>query len=156
MLRFNCPAFSYDETIPSRYAGSGCDGGENLSPPLEWLDLPKGTQSLVVMVEDPDAPQGTFTHWVAYDISPDQEMLTEGASGDAEKSGFTQGRNSYGNAGYDGPCPPAGETHRYFFYLYALDIPSLEIGPGATADQVRNQIEGHVLDQAQFIGRYGG
>lgn len=152
MLKLDSASFSHNETIPERHAADTCNGA-NISPGLQFLNVPEGTQSFVVLIQDPDAPQTTFTHWVAYDIPADSDILPEGASNDG--TSFLQGRNDYGHTRYDGPCPPAGETHRYFIYLYALDVPSLDLGPGASAHQVRDAIKGHVLEQAELIGLFG-
>ncbi|HLE13710.1 MAG TPA: YbhB/YbcL family Raf kinase inhibitor-like protein, partial [Anaerolineales bacterium] len=101
-------AFNEGENIPKEYS---CDG-ENLSPPLAWSDVPQGTQSLVLIVDDPDAPSGTFVHWVVYDLPADLASLPEGASGIGR-----EGVNGFRKSGFGGPCPPRGSTHRYFFKL---------------------------------------
>jgi len=155
MFRISSPAFSHEGTFPAPQVPDTCGGSDNNSPPLTFENAPEGTLSYVVIAEDPDAPSGTFTHWVAYDIPASQDTLPEGIAKDGTTDGFMQGRNDFGNLGYDGPCPPAGDTHRYFFHVYALDIGGLNIGPGATADQVRDQIEGHVSGQSEYMGRYG-
>jgi hypothetical protein len=155
MLRLSSSAFRPNQAIPLRYVHENCGGTGNMSPPLNWLGKPEQTQSLVIIVQDPDAPGGTFTHWVAYDLPAGWSGLEEGISAKAELLGFLQGRNDFGNVRYDGPCPPAGTTHRYFFYLYALDVPRLNLGEGATAHQVREQMQGHLLAQAELIGRFG-
>ena len=135
-------------TIPARYT---CDG-LNLSPQLSWTGTPAGTKSFLLIVDDPDAPGGTFVHWVFFDVAAKTEALPEGPT--AAKLG-TAGINDFGKSAYGGPCPPKGRgAHRYFFKLSALDIPSLGLTPGATLIQVNQKITGHVLATATLIGRY--
>lgn len=154
-MRLSSDAFDNEATIPDRHAGEKCGAGDNLSPPLTWTAAPDGTGSFVLLVEDPDAPiQGSFVHWVVYDVPGDATGLPEGSSGGGGPA-FKQGRNDYRLDRYDGPCPPKGENHRYFFQLHALDVPELGLGPGATIDQVREAMDGHVLAQEQLMGRYG-
>lgn len=136
------PEFSYGGTIPKKYT---CDG-ENVPPPLRWRGRPEGTEAYVLIVYDPDAPMGTFYHWIAYDIPGDVSSL-EGELG-------TSGRNDFGGIGYGGPCPPRGSTHRYFFTLFALDA-KLGLGEGARLDEVLRAMRGHVLGYAETMGRYG-
>ncbi|MBE3109137.1 MAG: YbhB/YbcL family Raf kinase inhibitor-like protein [Acidobacteria bacterium] len=134
--------------IPARYT---CDG-LNLSPQLSWGGAPAGTKSYVLIVDDPDAPGGTFVHWVLLDIGARTEALPEGQP--ATKLGIA-GINDFGKSAYGGPCPPKGRgTHRYFFTLSALDIPGLGLGPGATLVQVNQKVTGHVLGTAKLMGRY--
>ena len=144
-LRLTSPAFTYGAAIPVRYT---CDG-EDLSPPLEWSAPPEGTRALVLLVADPDAPMGTWIHWLVYDLPPTQRTLPEGASGVG-----TPGRNSWRRTGYGGPCPPPGKPHRYFFRLYALDAP-LGLPAGATWPQVEQAMRGHILAQGEWMGVYG-
>jgi hypothetical protein len=134
-------AFSENESIPKKYS---CDG-ENVSPPLELKELPRNTESLVLICDDPDAPGKTFLHWLAYDIEP-TGSIAEG------QSVGTEGKNDFGKNGYGGPCPPGG-THRYYFRVYALDA-KLGIKPGASRSDVESAMSGHVLDQAELMGRY--
>jgi hypothetical protein len=134
-------AFSENESIPKKYS---CDG-ENVSPPLELKELPRNTESLVLICDDPDAPGKTFLHWLAYDIEPTGSIAEEQSVG-------TEGRNDFGKNGYGGPCPPGG-THRYYFRVYALDT-KLGIKPGASRSDVESAMSGHVLDQAELMGRY--
>lgn len=142
-------AFSDGSTIPSRYT---CDG-LNLSPPLSWTGAPANTQSFVLIVDDPDAPGGTFVHWVLFDVAGKTSALPEGQP--AAKLGVA-GINDFGKSAYGGPCPPRGRgAHRYFFTLNALDIPSLGLPPGATLVQVNQKISGHVIGTAKLMGRYG-
>jgi Raf kinase inhibitor-like YbhB/YbcL family protein len=135
-------AFESGGTIPSRHA---CDG-ENVSPPLAFSGLPEGTRSLALVVDDPDAPVGTFTHWLAWGIDPSADGLGQGQAAPRE------GRNGFGTTGYAGPCPPHGH-HRYFFRLHALDA-ELDVEPGADRDQLDRALEGHVLETAELVGGY--
>jgi Raf kinase inhibitor-like YbhB/YbcL family protein len=145
-------AFPSGGAIPRRHT---CEG-ENLSPPLRWSRLSEEVRSLVLLVEDPEAAAGgTFCHWVLYNIPPDREGLPEGVeAGGALPWGAMQGRNDFGNLRYEGPCPPLNTEHTYYFRLYALDAP-LDIAAGATRDQVVRRMEGHILEQAELVGRYG-
>ncbi len=138
------PAFSDGDEIPRRHT---CDG-EDLSPPLTWSDTPNGTQSLVMIADDPDAPVGTFVHWVLYNVPLNTTSLPEGVSGVG-----TQGVNGFGRSGYGGPCPPKGPAHRYFFKIYALDK-SLNLQSGATKAEVEMAMQGHVLAQGELVGTY--
>lgn len=151
MFRLSSPAFKEGETIPVRYT---CDGPD-LSPPLEWTDPPAGTRAFVLICDDPDAPRGTWVHWVWYDIPPELRRAPEGVPPDPEPPiGGKQGINDFRRYGYGGPCPPRGHgSHRYFFRLYALDAPT-NLPPGATRAQVEAAMQGHVLASAQLMGRY--
>ena len=120
------PAFKANARIPLQFSR---DGG-NESPPVEWRGAPPGTRSFALIVEDPDAPKGTFRHWAAYDIPADSERLTQGAGSREQGSPLQMARNDFGNGRYDGPQPPAGHgTHHYHFRLFALDVPELEVPP---------------------------
>lgn len=142
-------AFSHGEPIPPTYT---CDG-EDISPPLQWDDPPEGTQSLALIADDPDAPGGTWVHWVLYSLPADTDSLPEGVPPDAElPDGGRHGQNSWQRLGYGGPCPPSG-THRYIFTLYALDT-QLDLPDGASKSQVLQAMEGHVLARAELAGRY--
>ncbi len=143
-LTVTSTAFSDGGNIPRQYS---CQG-ERTSPELKWSGAPAGTQSYALIVEDPDAPSGTFIHWVAYDIPASQTQISEGA-GQAGKSG----RNGARQLGYTPPCPPSG-AHRYIFNVYALDVPTLNLPEGATRDQVTGAMQGHVLAQAALTGKY--
>lgn len=144
-LTLESDAFVEGGAIPSRYT---CDG-DDLSPPLRWGEPPAPTGSLALIVDDPDAPGGTWVHWVLYDIPPEVRALEEGAPPPA---GSTEGHSSWGRAGYGGPCPPSG-THRYVFALYALDG-ALGLEPGATRDDVLRAAEGRILAVGQLVGTY--
>ena len=142
-------AFSQGKTIPTVYT---CDGRDT-SPPLEWRDSPPGTESLALIMDDPDAPVGTWVHWVIYDLPVTRSSLPEAAPTDSELAhGIRQGRNSWGRTGYGGPCAPSG-AHRYFFKLYALDC-LLQIKAGATKKQLLKAIKGHILAKTELMGRY--
>jgi Raf kinase inhibitor-like YbhB/YbcL family protein len=146
------PAFAPGAAIPARFTGDGI----NVSPPLEWTAPPGTTKSLVLIVDDPDAPVGTWVHWVLIGIPPDRRNLPEDVdTGPSPKglAGALNGKNDFGRLGYGGPAPPRGPVHRYFFKLYALDAP-LAIGTGATKDEVVKAMKGHVLAEAQCMGTY--
>ncbi|MCL4559223.1 MAG: YbhB/YbcL family Raf kinase inhibitor-like protein [Chloroflexi bacterium] len=153
LMSFPISSSSFEEggLIPSRYT---CDG-ENLSPALSWKDLPGGVRSLALITDDPDAPGGTFTHWVLYNMPPTLTILPEGVAKTATlPSVGTQGINDFRRVGYDGPCPPRGPLHRYYFNLYALDTPPT-LPPGLNAAGLRKELKGHILAEAQWIGRFG-
>ena len=143
-------AFEEGARIPTRYT---CDG-QNHSPALSWRDLPSGTRSLALIAEDPDAPGGTFTHWVLYNLPPTLSALPEGLAKTVSLPGIgTQGENSFHKTGYDGPCPPAGPAHRYYFWVFALDTdPTLPAG--LSSDDLRKALQGHILGEAQWVGKY--
>ena len=142
-------AFAPGEPIPAKYT---CDGGD-LSPPLQWVDPPSDTQSFALIADDPDAPAGTWVHWVLYNLPADTRALPEALSADAElPGGGRHGQNSWRRLGYGGPCPPGG-THRYFFKLYALDT-MLDLAAGANAKQLLPAMAGHILAQAEVMGVY--
>jgi Raf kinase inhibitor-like YbhB/YbcL family protein len=144
VLALESSAFEHAQPIPSRYA---CDG-DDVSPPLRWANVPEEARSLALLVDDPDAPRGVFTHWVAWGLDPGRGGLGEGEAAPGE------GRNDFGTVGYRGPCPPPGHgPHRYFFRLYALDR-DLELDPGAGKPELEQIIEGHVLAAAELVGTY--
>ena len=135
-------AFKQGEPIPTKYTCSG----ENIMPGLRWDKAPKGTKSFAIIMDDPDAPRGTFTHWLAYDIPADTAALrpTEGKTL----------KNSFGRSGYGGPCPPPTHgVHRYNFTVYAVDVPALDVA-GTARDDLEAALEGHALARAHFMGRY--
>lgn len=138
------PAFADGAAIPTQYT---CDGDDR-SPRLSWTGVPDGARSLALVLDDPDAPRGTFTHWVVYDLPVELTELAEGATDG------TQGRNSFGRSGYGGPCPPPGDNpHRYRFRLYALDLPTIALEAG-TREELEQKIDTHVLGTAHLMGRY--
>jgi len=146
-LALSSPAFGPGRDIPRSFT---CDG-ENIPPHLIWTGAPTGVASFALIVEDPDAPSGTFTHWVIFDIPADRTDLPSGARSDAVG---VAGRNSRGDVGYMGPCPPKG-THRYFFHLFALDVETLGLTAGATRRQVEEAMTPHTIATAELMGRYG-
>jgi Raf kinase inhibitor-like YbhB/YbcL family protein len=144
-------AFREGEAIPTKYT---CDG-DDLSPALRWSDMPPNTKNLVLICEDPDAPSGTFTHWVLYNLPPAATGLPEGVSAEARlANGAIQGRNDFKRIGYGGPCPPPKDgAHRYFFRLYALDT-ELQLQAGARREDIVLAMEGHVLATGHLMGTY--
>jgi len=148
-MEIKSSAFGSGEMIAAKYT---CDGAD-FSPPLEWAGSPAGTKSFALICDDPDAPMGTWVHWVIYDIPPTATMLAEGITREKDlPGGGTQGINDFRKIGYGGPCPPGG-THRYFFKLYALDT-TLGLKPGITKDQLLKAMRGHILTEAQTMGTY--
>ena len=151
-MTLNSPAFRPNGHIPPKYT---CEG-EDVSPPLAWTGVPAGARSLVLIVDDPDAPDPkapkmVWVHWVVYNIPPATEGLPESAGNGRMPQGVLSGLNDFGKTAYGGPCPPIGR-HRYFFKLYALDI-TLDL-KGATKSQVEQAIRGHVLASAELVGTY--
>lgn len=144
-------AFESEEPIPDRYTCEGAD----VSVPLAWSGVPEGTKEFALVLEDPDAPGGTFTHWLLYNVPANRSELPEGVETDPNLPwGGAQGRNDFGNTGYGGPCPPMGSTHRYIFRLYALDE-ALNLPPGASRHQLLSEVEDHTLARAGLTGEYG-
>jgi Raf kinase inhibitor-like YbhB/YbcL family protein len=145
------PAFHHGEVIPIQYT---CDGN-NVSPPLQWGSIPKDSQSLALVCKDSDAPSGVFVHWLIFNLLPIVSYLPEDllTTRTLAESGASQGRNDFDNIGYDGPCPPPGNFHRYFFRLYALDA-RLRLQEGATKDELERAMEGHILATGQLMGTY--
>jgi Raf kinase inhibitor-like YbhB/YbcL family protein len=144
------PAFIDGTNIPVKYT---CDG-QNVSPALTWRQGPAGTTSFALILEDPDAPVKNFTHWLIFNFLPDTRGLSEAIPREGTLTGGAlQGENGGGVIGYLGPCPPKGPAHHYIFNLYALDK-SLDLAVGATKDQVRQAMEGHILGRAQLVGLY--
>ena len=137
------PAFGDGGDIPSR---NTCDG-QDVSPPLRFVELPSGTVELALLVEDPDAPRGTFVHWVAWGLDPGKAELGEG------EVPAGAGKNDFGKRGYGGPCPPKGAQHRYVFTVFALSD-RLELPPGASADDLKQAVSGRTLAEGRLIGRY--
>ncbi len=142
------PKFGEGKRIPNMYTCMGKD----ISPPLLWEDVPQGTESFVLIADDPDAPGGTWVHWVIYNMPKEVRNLKEGIPGIAVlPDGTTQGRNDFGRIGYGGPCPPPGKPHRYFFTIYAIDR-KMNLSEGLTKEDVLKKIKGAILDSAKFYG----
>jgi len=146
-----CPAFGEGAAIPVRHT---CDG-DDVSPPLAWRDAPAGTQTFALICDDPDAPAGTWVHWVLYNLPASTAELPENVAKveSLDLGGARQGRNDFRRPGYAGPCPPPGPAHRYFFKLYALDA-ALPVKAGALKKDVEAAMQGHTLATAQLIGMY--
>jgi Raf kinase inhibitor-like YbhB/YbcL family protein len=145
-LELTSAAFDDGDTLPSRFAHDA----ENLSPPLEWTDVPPGTEELALLCQDPDAPSGLFTHWVLAGIDPTITAIEEGET----PAGATAGVNDFGEMGWGGPEPPRGHgPHRYVFTLFASSAP-LDVAPGATADDLLEALQGNELAQGTLLGRY--
>jgi len=141
--------FAPGEPIPRQYT---CDG-DDISPPLQWNDPHEGAQSFALICDDPDAPGGTWVHWVLYNLPAGTRGLPEAVPPDGDlPDGGRHGKNSWRRLGYGGPCPPSG-THRYFFKLYALDT-VLDLDAGASKEQLLQALEGHILAQAELMGTY--
>lgn len=148
-LELRSEAFDDGSEIPAEYT---CDG-ENVSPALAWSGAPDATESFVLIMDDPDAPGGTFVHWIAYDLPASTTELSRDVPPETVlPPGGVHGENSWGRLGYGGPCPPDG-THRYVFKLYALDT-SLRLAPGAGKRAVLDAMEGHVVADARLVGEY--
>lgn len=149
-FKLSTTAFEPGGMIPKQFT---CDGPD-LSPALEWSGAPANTRSFSLIMDDPDAPVGTWVHWVVYDLPADTKQLGEGAPKDEQLlNGARQGRNDFRRIGYGGPCPPPGPAHRYFFKLYALDA-QLNLKAGASKAEVEKAMAGHILAQASLMGRY--
>lgn len=148
-IKVESPAFQDGGFIPEKHT---CDG-ENISPPLEWGPGPEGTVTWALVCDDPDAPMGTWVHWVVYDLPADVVRLPESVIPEKElENGGKQGVNDFQEIGYGGPCPPRGE-HRYFFKLYALDT-KLNLEPGVTKSHLMIAMEEHVIGQGLILGKY--
>jgi Raf kinase inhibitor-like YbhB/YbcL family protein len=136
--------------IPKRFT---CEAA-NVSPALTWTDPPLGTQSFAIIEDDPDAPSGTFVHWVVYDLPTAYRKLPEALSGNGQMpGGGRQGTNDFSRTGYSGPCPPPGRPHRYYIRLYAVDA-ILNLRPAATRKELDAAMQGHILAQAELMGRF--
>jgi len=142
-MKITSSAFQQGGNIPSKFS---CDGA-NTNPPLQISDLPSEAKSLLLIVDDPDAPSGLFTHWVVWNISPQTTLIAEGSTPKG-----VQGTNDFGRSGYGGPCPPSG-THRYYFKIFALDR-ELDLPFGAKRGQLDATMKGHVIAQGELMGRY--
>ncbi len=148
-MKLTSSAFTEGSMLPKQYT---CDG-DDISPPLAWSGTPAGTEAFALICDDPDAPVGTWVHWVAFNLPASASSMPEGIRTEKDlPGGGVQGTNSWKRTGYGGPCPPSG-THRYFFKLYALDA-ALPLGSNATAQDVQAAIQGHILAEAQTMGRY--
>jgi Raf kinase inhibitor-like YbhB/YbcL family protein len=148
-MKLTSSAFSDGAMIPVRYTCTGDD----FSPPLAWSDIPLGAKSLALIADDPDAPVGTWVHWVAFNLPVTAAGLPQGIKDEKQLTGGgTQGTNSWRRIGYGGPCPPSG-THRYFFKLYVLDT-TLSLGNNATAKDLQAAMKGHILAETQLMGRF--
>ena len=149
-FRLTTTAFQNGGLIPKKFT---CDGPD-ISLALAWTEPPAGTKSLAVIVDDPDAPAGTWVHWVLYDLPGDARELGEGVAKDRQlPDGTRQGRNDFGKIGYNGPCPPKGGPHRYFFKLYALDRKT-NLKAEASKGELERAMKGHILAEAEVVGRF--
>ena len=149
-LTIKSSVFSDGDMMVAKYT---CKG-EDVSPSLSWDGVPSGTKSFALICDDPDAPFMTWVHWVIYDIPANVTELSEGVPKDNTlSSGAKQGRNDFRKIGYGGPCPPPGGPHRYFFKLYALNA-MLNLEPGLTKKALLKKMEGHILEEAQIIGKF--
>mgnify|MGYP001143671478 CR=1 FL=1 len=148
-IEVSSPAFENGEPIPAKYTADG----ENVSPPIDIRGVPGETKSIALVCEDPDAPGGTFVHWIVFNLNATQRELPENITDhEALSSGAKLGKNDFGDLGYGGPAPPSG-THRYFFRVYALDT-SLTLDSGATRKQLDGAVENHVIAQGELMGTY--
>ncbi len=148
-LSISSTAFAAGQAIPADYSCLG----RSVSPPLAWSNAPSGTKSFALIMDDPDAPIGTFVHWVIYNLPASSPGLPEAVPASGQLAdGTAQGNNGAGRLGYTGPCPPSG-THRYFFKLYALDT-VLGLSPGASKDQLLKAMQGHILAQGELMGTF--
>ena len=149
-IKISSSAFAEGGLIPPKYA---CDG-QDVSPPLAWDSAPGGTKSVALICDDPDAPMGTFVHWVLYNLPAETTELPEDVPRQAALSdGARQGKNDFGRIGYGGPCPPGG-THRYYFKIYALDAVIDPDRPGLTKANILKAMKGHILGEGQLMGKY--
>jgi Raf kinase inhibitor-like YbhB/YbcL family protein len=148
-IKIKSQAFENEGMIPAKYT---CDS-EDISPPLKWDKVPEGTRSIALISDDPDAPMGTWVHWVLFNLPADARELKENIPPDKTlPNGAKQGTSDFGRIGYGGPCPPGG-THRYYFKIYALDT-ELYVQPGIRKRDLLKAMEGHILGQGQLMGKY--
>jgi Raf kinase inhibitor-like YbhB/YbcL family protein len=147
-IKLTSSAWQEGGMIPAQYT---CDG-QNISPPLAWSDVPNDAKTLALIADDPDAPRGTWVHWVVYNLPAATKELPEGVPAQETAAGGRQGKNDFGKLGYGGPCPPSG-THRYYFKLYALNT-ELSLPSSATKQDLLKAMYGHILDEGQLMGRY--
>lgn len=148
MMRLRSSAFADGSAIPHRFT---CDG-EDISPPLEWSDVPAGTKSFALVCDDPDAPGGTWHHWATYNIPGTQTSLPADAGSNARRLGLKQAINDFEKPGYGGPCPPPGRAHHYHFRLLALSIEELVLPGTATCPDVESEARKHILAEATLVG----
>lgn len=150
-IQLSTKSFTPGGTIPKQFTCSGAD----ISPQLSWPAPPAGARSLALIVDDPDAPAGTWNHWLLYNLPPSAHELSENQPHTAElPNGALQGKNDFGKIGYNGPCPPPGKPHRYFFRLFALDT-KLDLKAGADRQALEQAIKGHVVAQGELMGTFG-
>ena len=148
-LKIISTAFEHGGKIPLKYT---CDGAD-VSPPLAFRNIPNGTKSIALICDDPDAPMGTWVHWVLFNLPPDVSSLPENLPPqELLENGAKQGKNDFGNLGYGGPCPPGGE-HRYYFKVYALDR-EIDLPAGASKSDLTEAIGGHFLSEGRLMGKY--
>jgi len=148
-IKITSSAFEDGALIPAKYT---CDG-EDVSPPLQWEAVPEGTKSIALISDDPDAPVGTWIHWVLYNLPAEVKELAEAVPADETlPGGARQGTTDFGRIGYGGPCPPSG-THRYFFKIYALDT-DVDLPRGADKSELREAMQGHILGEGRLMGKY--
>ncbi len=149
-IRLTSSAFLNCESIPRDFTGDG----QNMSPPLAWSGIPANTRSIAVIADDPDAPRGTWVHWVIYNIPPEATSITLNVpTSETLPNGAQQGINDFRQVGYGGPCPPPGKPHRYLFRIYALDT-VLQLKGKATKQALVDAMRGHILDEGQLMGMY--
>ena len=149
-ILISADGFKQGDTIPDEFTCAGRD----ISPSLSWEGIPAGTKSIALIMDDPDAPGGTFVHWVLYNIPAGTLSLPEGMPrGQMLADGSMQGITDFGQYGYGGPCPPPGKPHRYYFKACALDT-ELNLPPGASKKQVENAMKGHILAKGELMGKY--
>ena len=148
-MKIESSAFTSGQPIPEKYT---CDVTD-ASPTLTWSGAPQATKSFALIADDPDAPMGTWVHWVIFNLPAQTHALPEGVAKTDSAAGGTQGRNDFGKVGYGGPCPPPGKAHRYFFKVYALDS-ALDLKAGAKKQDVEKAMQGHVVGQAELMGTY--
>lgn len=144
-------SFGDGQPIPVRFTCQGADA----SPDLHWSGAPAQTRSFVLIMDDPDAPHGTWVHWVVYDLPAGTTSLPSHPKGNEPSDVGQEGRNSFRQTGYNGPCPPPGPAHHYVFHLYALSVDHLGLGEGAGRDQVEKAMQGKIVGEAKLTGTYG-
>jgi Raf kinase inhibitor-like YbhB/YbcL family protein len=149
-ISISAEGFKDGTTIPDIYTCKGKD----ISPSISWNGIPAGTKSIALIMDDPDAPGGTFVHWILYNVPAQTQKLLEGMTHDKTLAdGSMQGMTDFGRTGYGGPCPPPGKPHRYFFKIYALDS-MINLPPGASKKQLENAMAGHILAKGEIVGIY--